>query len=81
MSKITIENISKEVTAWNKEITFEREGETYVVTLYWDIHDGYDITFHNPSLFKPTWAITGYDWANTLEQALDELTEKEESNA
>jgi hypothetical protein len=78
MSEITIKSTIKEITGWNKEITFEREGETYVATLYWDFYKGYDITFHNPSLFKPTWTITGYNWDMTLEELLDELTDGEQ---
>ena len=76
MSEITIKSTIKEITGWTKEIKFEREGETYIATLFWNIHDGYDLVFKNPSLFKPSWAITGYGWANTLEEVLDELTDQ-----
>ena len=75
MSEITIKSTTKEITGWTKEIKFEREGETYIATLYWSEVDGYDLVFKNPSLFKPSWAITEYDWASTLEEVLDELTD------
>ena len=73
---IKIKTMSKEVTAWTKEIKFEREGKTYIATLFWDIQAGYDLVFKNPSLFKPDWALKDYDWAGTLEGLLDELTEE-----
>jgi hypothetical protein len=76
MSEITIRSTIKEITGWTKEIRFEREGETYIATLFWDIHEGYDLVFKNPSLFKPTWALTEYSWASTLEELLDELTDQ-----
>jgi len=76
MSEITIKSSTKEITGWTKHITFEREGETHLATLYWSEADGYDLVFKNHNLFKPDWAITGYDWANTLEEVLDELTDQ-----
>lgn len=75
MKEIKIKSSTKEITGWTKHITFEREGETYVATLYWSDVDGYDLVFKNPSLFKPNWALTDYSWANTLEELLDELTD------
>ena len=52
-----------------------------MVTLYWDLNDGYDLVFKNSSLFKPGWAITK-NWSDdTLEEILDNLTEKEVANA
>jgi len=35
MSEITIKGVTKQDTGWTKEITLEREGETYLATLYW----------------------------------------------
>jgi hypothetical protein len=77
MSEITIKDVTKENTGWTKEISFEREGETHIVTLYWSIHDGYELVFKNSSLFKPSWAITKCFSDETLEEILDNLTEKE----
>ena len=80
MSSITIKDITKEVTAWAKDITFEREGKTYSVTLYWNNWDGYDITFHNKTNSTPAWANEWQDsteGAESLEYNLDSLTEKE----
>lgn len=73
---IKIKTMSKEVTAWIKEITFEREGETHLVTLYWNINDGYDLVFKNSSLFKPSWVFTEYKLLGELEELLDEMTEE-----
>ena len=77
MSEITINQVTNEVTAWTKEISFDREGETYIATLFWDIQEGYDLVFRNPSLFKPDWALTEYKLLGELEQLLDEMTERE----
>jgi hypothetical protein len=78
MSEITIKGITKEITGWTKEITFEREGETHIVTLYWSEVDGYDLVFKNSSLFKPSWVFTEYKLLGELEQLLDEMTERED---
>jgi hypothetical protein len=76
---ITIKDVSKEVTAWRKEITLEREGKEYSVTLYWDIYDGYDITFHNKTNATPKWAEDLIEVDNgdeNLYEILDNLTEE-----
>ena len=79
---LIIKQISKETTAWTKEITFEREGKEYSVTLYWDSYDGYDITFKNKTNSTPKWAKDLYDYEDSngdenLYEILDNLTEKE----
>jgi hypothetical protein len=85
MSEITIKKMSKEVVAWNKDIEFEYQGKTYLVTLNWDNYDGYDITFKNKTNETPLWAsrwIEEGEYAQSLLVILDEMTEREgESNA
>ena len=77
---ITIKQASKETTAWAKEITFEREGKEYSVTLYWDSYDGYDITFKNKHNGTPEWAAMWEENnSNSLGYTLDELSETEEN--
>jgi hypothetical protein len=83
MSDITIKEASKEVTAWSKDITFDREGKTYSVTLYWDRYEGYDITFKNKTNSTPKWAKDLYDYEDSsgdenLYEILDNLTESED---
>lgn len=81
MSKITIKSVTKEITAWNKEITFEREGETYTVTLYWNKYDGYELVFQGNAGHTPEWAQEWIDTENgdeNLYEILDNLTEGEE---
>jgi hypothetical protein len=76
MSEIKILASEQTVTGWIKDITFERKGEQHIVRLWWNAETGYDLMFtNNSSLFKPTWAVKDYDWAASLEQLLDELTE------
>jgi hypothetical protein len=80
MSELTIKDMTKEVTAWSKEITFEREGETYLATLYWGLDQGYDITFHNKTNSTPEWAqkLIDIDTGDeNLYEILDNLTEGE----
>lgn len=79
MSDITIKNTAKEDTGWTKEITFEREGETYLATLYWSREDGYDLVFKSKTNRTPDWV---FDWQDrqqhgeeSLEYTLDCLTE------
>ena len=82
MSDLKIKGITKEDTGWTKEITLEREGKTYSVTLYWNNWDGYDITFKNKTNSTPKWAKDLYDYEDSngdenLYEILDNLTEKE----
>jgi hypothetical protein len=79
MSEITIKSVTKQDTAWRKEITIEREGETHLVILYWDIHNGYELLFKNKNNQTPDWVV---DWEDrqqygdeSLEYTLDSLTE------
>ena len=81
MSKITINQVTNEVTAWIKEIAFEREGETHLVTLYWNSEDGYDLVFKNKTNKTPEWANEWQDsteGAESLEYNLDSLTDQVE---
>jgi hypothetical protein len=76
---ITIKQANKDTTAWAKEITFEREGKEYSVTLYWDSYDGYDITFKNKHNSTPKWAQDLIEVDNgdeNLYEILDNLTEE-----
>ena len=76
---IIIKESSKDITGWAKEITFEREGKKYSVTLYWDSYDGYDITFKNKYNGTPKWAwdlIEPPDGNENLYEVLDNLTEE-----
>jgi hypothetical protein len=79
MSEITIKGVTKQDTGWTKEITLEREGETYLATLYWSSSDGYDLVFKNKTNQTPKWVN---DWEDSqqyggesLEYTLDCLTE------
>ena len=79
MSEITIKSTIKEITGWTKRIRLEREGETYIATLFWNIHDGYDITFENKSNSTPQWALdllNPNDGDENLYEILDELTDQ-----
>ena len=81
MSEITIKSTIKEITGWTKEIRFEREGETHLVTLYWNSEDGYDLVFKNKTNQNPEWVNEWQDsqqyGAESLEYTLDCLTDGE----
>ena len=82
MSSITIKSTATTYTGYSKDITFEREGKTYSVTLYWDSYEGYDITFKNKTNSTPKWAKDLYDYEDSngdenLYEILDNLTESE----
>jgi len=76
---IEIKGITKEETAYDKRITFEREGVEYSVLLHWDSYDGYDITFKNKHNSTPKWAQDLIEVDNgdeNLYEILDNLTEE-----
>jgi hypothetical protein len=83
---ITIKGITKEETAWDKRITFEREGVEYSVLLHWDSYEGYDLNFldgeHSFARFIPNpkwvneWQDSQQYGAESLEYTLDGLTEE-----
>ena len=86
---ITIKGVTKEDTAYDKNITFEREGVEYSVLLHWDSYDGYDLQFLGDRKFidAPEWAkiIDAPEWASewqdidgaeSLEYILDGLTDE-----
>ena len=79
MNTITIKDVAKATTAWEKSIYFQYEGETHLVTLYWDINDGYDLVFKNKTNQTPEWVIKWESSNNgSLASLLDALTEGEE---
>jgi hypothetical protein len=80
MSDLTIKDVTTTYTGWSKDITFEREGKTYSVTLYWNDSDGYDLVFKNKTGTTPAWAwkmIEADNGDENLYEILDNLTEKE----
>ena len=73
---ISIKGVTKEDTAYDKRITFEREGVEYSVLLHWDSYDGYDLSFEETT---PDWV---WEWDEdehdneTLASVLDGLTDR-----
>lgn len=78
MSELKIKGITKEETAWTKEITLEREGKTYLATLYWSSADGYDLVFktNRTPNWVNEWEDSQQDGEDSLEYTLDCLTEE-----
>lgn len=73
---MTIKKVTKEDTAYDKRITFEREGVEYSALLHWDSYDGYNLSFDGAT---PEWV---WEWdedendGETLEGVLDQLTDE-----
>ena len=74
MNEITIKEVNQKITAWVKDIYFERYEEMHLVSLYWDINDGYELVFKNKLNQTPEWASHNH----ALLGLLDALTEGEE---
>lgn len=74
---IKIKKATKEITAYDKNITFEREGVEYSVTLRWDAYDGYNIYFDG--MAAPDWF---WEWEDddhdgeSLDWVLDYLSDE-----
>jgi hypothetical protein len=72
---IELLSMDKTETAYDKRISFNYEGQEYLVNLHWDTHDGYDVTFLD--MVSPDWAD---DWTNeigeSLAYTLDELSDE-----
>jgi hypothetical protein len=80
---ITIKGVTKEDTAYDKCITFEREGVEYSVILHWDSYDGYDLQFLDGKSYiaDPDWVSEWQEKAEAennedLEGILDGLTDE-----
>lgn len=72
---ITIKGVTKQNTAYDKQVTFERDGVEYFALLHWDSYDGYYLSFNGKD---PDWAD---EWdeekeGDTLESILDQLTDE-----
>ena len=79
-SELTIKSTIKEITGWTKEIRLERDGETYLASLYWSNADGYDLVFRTNPIPKwvGEWQDSQQYGAESLEYTLDCLTERED---
>jgi hypothetical protein len=80
---ITIKGVTKEDTAYDKRITFEREGVEHSVLLHWDAYDGYDLQFLDGKSYiaDPEWVSEWQEKAEeenteSLEGILDGLTDE-----
>jgi hypothetical protein len=80
---ITIQGVTKQDTAYNKKITFEREGVEYYALLHWDSYDGFNLDFlkinGKTSISTPDWVIEWDENENdgeSLEYVLDQLTDQ-----
>lgn len=74
---ITINGVTKEETAYDKRITFTREGKEYSVLLHWDAYDGFDLNFLDGRRITeaPDWAIE-WDEEESLEYHLECLSDE-----
>lgn len=79
--EIEVQSASKEETAFDKRITFERDGVEYSVLLHWDAYDGYDLKFLDGRNFIPApswvteWEESQQFGAESFEYFIDSLSE------
>ncbi len=67
---IEVGAVLKTETAYDKDITFTRDGVEYRVILHWDSHDGYEATWLDSEarfMSSPEWT----EELNTLFHTLD----------
>jgi len=75
---IDIKGVTKQETAYSKNMTITYEGEEYEVLLYWSSWEGYELSFVDSD--EPEWAINWEDnneesLAYTLDSLTDEVLE------
>ena len=78
---LTIKGVTKEDTAYDKRITFDREGVEYSVLLHWDNMDGYDLKFADDKGYytdfkTPEWVEQYRENNDSLEYDLDCLSDE-----
>ncbi len=70
-----IESVTKQETAYTKQIFITYDGDSYEVLLYWNNLDGYELDFVGSD--EPQWAI---EWDDNNEESLaytlDSLTDE-----
>ena len=71
---ITINKMSKEITSYDKNITFNYKGKEYECLLLWDNSDGYELSFFYEE--TPDWVIKWEDDHPDHEQSLEYLLDK-----
>lgn len=69
----------KEINSYRLGVEIEREGQTYRASIYYDPHDGYDVTFLDPKgevVEDPQWAqeINEKDLTYSLGYYLEDQT-------
>ena len=80
--EITIKGVTKEYTAYDKRITFEREGVEHSVLLHWDDYSGYDLQFLDGKNYiadpewVDEWRESEQNGAESIEYILDGLTDQ-----
>ena len=72
---ITIKGVTKQDTAYDKRVTFEREGVEYSALLHWDSYDGYYLMLDGKD--TPDWELEWDDdkEGDSLASLLDQLTD------
>jgi hypothetical protein len=69
---IEVGSILKTETAYDKDITFTRDGMEYRVIVHWDSHDGYEATWLDSEarfVGEPDWLDTDHRLYQTLDFA------------
>jgi hypothetical protein len=79
--KMKVELVIKQTFSWVKHLKIEVEGVTYNARLYWDTHEGFDLSFYDSEgkpIVWPKWAEDYDNAMRDLHSDLDSMSEKEE---
>jgi len=74
--QVVIDWSAEESTGWKRHISFNYEGNSYELTLFWEEFNGYDTFWREPST-TPNWVVEWDSEAHnnmSFEHYLDELT-------
>lgn len=57
---VTITDVKHNETAWDRDVSFNFEGESYSILLHWDIQDGYEVADWGNTPIKLRESADGY---------------------
>ena len=65
--------VIKTVFSWVKHLKIEVEGVTYNARLYWDTHDGFDLSFYDSEGKPIVWPKWAEDYDNAMRDLINDL--------
>jgi hypothetical protein len=68
-----VQLVMKDSFSWVKHLKIVVEGVTYNARLYWDTHDGFDLTFYNNEGERIEWPKWAEDYDNAMRDINSDL--------